>query len=149
MTPSSLLALTLVTLAGAAIAVQGPVNAALAKASGGPVLAACLSFLVGFIALAALSFARGPMPPLAALATAPAWAWIGGLLGALYVAAAAWSVPQLGVVSVAAAAVLGQVVAAVTLDAVGGFGLSVHPVSVWRILSIVLVVAGLVMSRVG
>jgi transporter family-2 protein len=126
------------------------VNAALARQTGGgPLLAACLSFLVGFLALAVIVLARGLLPSGTALAAVPAWAWVGGLLGAVYVAALAWSVPILGVVTVVAAGVLGQVAAAIAVDAVGAFGVAVHPVSWTRLAAVALVFAGLLLSRLG
>lgn len=150
MSLSNLLAALVVALGGAGIAVQGPVNAALARdTGGGPLLAACLSFLVGFLALAFVVLARGLVPSATVLAAVPGWAWIGGLLGAVYVAALAWSVPILGVVTVVAAGVLGQVLAALVLDAVGGFGVAVHPISLTRVAAVGLVFAGLLLSRLG
>lgn len=150
MSLSQLFAALVVALGGAGIALQGPVNAALARETGGgPLLAACLSFLVGSVALVLVVVVRGLVPNATALAGAPAWAWIGGLLGAVYVAALAWSVPILGVVTVVAAGVLGQVVAALAVDAVGAFGLVVHPISATRLLAVGLVLAGLILSRLG
>lgn len=150
MSLSNFLAALVVALGGAGIALQGPVNAALARQTGGgPLLAACLSFLVGFVALALVVLLRGLLPSATALTAVPAWAWIGGLLGAVYVAALAWSVPILGVVTVVAAGVLGQVVAAIAVDALGAFGVAVHPVSLTRVAAVALVFAGLILSRLG
>lgn len=146
----ALLALLAMLATGAGIALQGPVNAALARESGGgTLLATCLSFLVGFVALTVLVLARGPVPSATALAGVPAWAWTGGLLGAVYVAALAWAVPVLGVVTTIAAAVLGQMAAGLAVDALGAFGLPVHAATPTRLAAVALVGAGLVLSRLG
>jgi transporter family-2 protein len=132
---------------GAFLAVQAPLNAALARTLGDPLLAACASFGVGFAILLALCLLRGGWPSLDAAAAAPWWAWAGGGLGAAYVTFVIWSVPRLGVTTTVAAMVLGQVAAALVLDRIGAFGLPVHAITWQRIAAAGLVLAGLVLSR--
>ncbi|MGO4572483.1 DMT family transporter [Microvirga sp. 2TAF3] len=134
---------------GAMLAAQAPVNAALARALGDPLLAACVSFGIGFAILFIISALRGAWPLGSALAAAPWWSWIGGLMGAFYVAIVIWGVPQLGVVSTVAALVLGQLVAALILDAIGAFGLPIHAITWQRLLATALIFSGLVLSRTG
>lgn len=136
-----------VIASGGMLAAQAPVNAALARLLGNPLLAACVSFGIGFAALLAISALRGTWPAPDAVAAAPWWIWLGGLMGAFYVLVVIWAVPTLGVASTVAALVLGQLVAALCLDAVGAFGLPIQPVSWQRLLSLVLVLGGLVLSR--
>ncbi|MEM1363690.1 MAG: DMT family transporter [Pseudomonadota bacterium] len=123
------IALLLIAIGGAAIALQAPTNARLAQVSGSPILAAAISFGVGFVALSALTLLRDGSPIGQGLATLPWWAWTGGLFGSIYVAAAAWSVSQIGVVTMVAALILGQMGAALALDAIRAFGLTVHEIS--------------------
>lgn len=134
---------------GAMLAAQAPVNASLARAVGDPLLAACISFGIGFLALSVIGLARGAWPTGAALAGAPWWSWLGGVLGAFYVAVVIWGVPKLGAVSMIAALVFGQLVAALVLDALGAFGLPVHAVSWQRLLAAALIFSGLLLSRAG
>ena len=138
-----------ILLGGVFLASQAPINAALARSLGDPVLAACISFGIGFVVLAALSALRGAWPSGSAMAAAPWWSWLGGLLGAFYVAVVIWGVPQLGVVSTVAALVFGQVAAALILDAVGAFGLPVQAITWQRLLAAGLILSGLVLSRTG
>lgn len=75
-------------LAGSALAVQFSVNAQLRPFVGGPMIAAAISFLIGTVALLVASMVFRQSWTLAtALASAPWWAWAGGLLGAFYVLA--------------------------------------------------------------
>ncbi|AWM88059.1 DMT family transporter [Microvirga sp. 17 mud 1-3] len=134
---------------GAMLAAQAPVNAALARVLGDPLQAACLSFGIGFLVLCIISVARGEWPAGSVLAAAPWWSWLGGVLGAFYVAVVIWGVPQLGAVSTIAALVFGQLIAALVLDAIGAFGLPVHAISWQRLLAAALIFAGLVLSRSG
>lgn len=140
-----------VVAGGMAIATQAPINATLNRALGDPVLTACVSFFVGFAALFAVwlvSLAvRGGGAPLPDLAALPGWVWIGGMLGTVYVLAALWSVPKLGVLTVVAAVVFGQLAASLVIDAVGAFGLEPRAISPTRIAAVVLVMAGLLLSR--
>ncbi|WP_114946977.1 DMT family transporter [Microvirga calopogonii] len=146
---SILLPLLGILLGGVFLASQAPINAALARSLGDPILAACISFGIGFVILAAISAVRGSWPSGSAMAAAPWWSWLGGLLGAFYVAIVIWGVPQLGVVSTVAALVFGQVAAALVLDAVGAFGLPVQAITWQRLLAAGMILGGLVLSRAG
>jgi bacterial/archaeal transporter family-2 protein len=79
---------------------------------------------------------------------APGWQLLGGFLGAFYVWAVVWGVPQMGVVTTVAALILGQMTAALVLDRLGLFGLPVQELSVTRLAAAGLVAAGVVLSRV-
>ena len=149
MNSSVMLPLLGIVLGGAFLASQAPVNAALARAVGDPVLAACISFGIGFAILAVISALRGAWPTGSGVASAPWWSWLGGLLGAFYVAIVIWGVPQLGVVSTVAALVFGQLAAALLLDAIGAFGLPVQAITWQRLLAAALILSGLVLSRSG
>jgi transporter family-2 protein len=146
---SILLPVAGIVLGGVFLASQAPINAAMARALGDPVLAACLSFGIGFAVLAVISAFRGAWPAGSAVASAPWWVWLGGFLGAFYVAIVIWGVPQLGVVSTVAALVFGQLAAALILDAVGAFGLPVQEITWQRVLAAGLILGGLVLSRAG
>jgi bacterial/archaeal transporter family-2 protein len=141
------LTIAIVIAAGMALSTQAPLNAALARTLGQPVAAAAVSFGVGFMVLTLLSLLLGGLGPLARLPAATWWQVTGGILGAFYVWAVIWGVPMLGVVTTVAALILGQMVAALVLDATGLFGLPVHAVSPTRLAAAGLVAAGLVMSR--
>lgn len=147
MSGNVIVALVLIAIGGAAIAMQAPINARLAQAAGSPILAAAMSFGVGFLVLGALSLARDGMPSPQVFAGLPWWVWTGGALGAIYVAAAAWSVSQIGVVTLVVALILGQMGAALILDAIGAFGLTVREITWTRLLAVGFVITGLVLSR--
>jgi len=147
MTGAALFALMVVVLAGAVLATQAPINSALARHAGDPLVAACISFLVGFVVLAAIWAFRGTGLPRDVLTTAPPWVWVGGALGAFYIAAMIWAVPVIGAFSATMALVVGQLVAALVLDRIGAFGLPVHDISPARMAGLGLVLAGLALSR--
>jgi bacterial/archaeal transporter family-2 protein len=137
----------LAVIGGIALAVQAPLNAALSRTIASPVAAAAVSFGGGFLILLILTLASAGAAPLLGLQKAPLWQWLGGGLGAFYVWAVVTAVPSLGVVTAIAALILGQVVTALVLDATGAFGLSVREIGWQRLLAVLLVASGLVLSR--
>jgi bacterial/archaeal transporter family-2 protein len=140
-------ALLAIFAGGVAITVQAPINARLAAHLGDGMAAAAVSFAVGFVLLAAATAARGQIPSLERLAGLPWWAWTGGTLGVVYVWAAIWSVSALGAVTLVAALILGQMPAALLIDATGAFGLAVREVTPLRLVAVALVGGGVVLSR--
>ena len=147
MPQSALIAMMLMAAAGVAIAVQAPLNAALGRGLSSPIAAATLSFGVGFAVLLLCTLLMGEARAFTALPSVPLWLLLGGSLGAFYVFSALWSVPILGVLTATGLLILGQIVAALLLDHFGAFGLPVRDISPVRILSGLLVAAGVVLSR--
>lgn len=140
-------AIAAVVLGGVAVAVQAPINAALGRGLGAAVPAAAVSFGVGFAVLLALSLLQGLGGSFTKLTSVPLWTLAGGLLGAWYVFSATWGVASLGVVTMVAALVLGQMAAAMVIDATGALGMAVREITPQRIAASGLVMAGLVLSR--
>ncbi|MCU4651259.1 DMT family transporter [Roseibacterium sp. SDUM158016] len=141
-------ALALAALGGAASTLQAPINARLAAHTGDSVAAAAISFAVGMAILSSIALFRAGLPDGSALANAPWWAWAGGAFGAIYVWSALATVGTLGAVTMVAALILGQLTAALVIDAVGGFGLQVREIGWTRLLAVAFVAVGLVLSRV-
>ncbi|RYI24850.1 MAG: DMT family transporter [Acetobacteraceae bacterium] len=137
-----------VVLGGTAISMQAPINAALARELGGPVPAAAVSFGVGFIVLLAVALLQGQGEAFLKLPHVPTWTLVGGCLGAWYVLCSVWGVSQLGVVTLVAALILGQMTAAMVIDATGAFGVTIREITPTRIAAAGLVLAGLILSRV-
>jgi bacterial/archaeal transporter family-2 protein len=136
-------------VAGAMIPFQVGVNSRLAVVVHGPIRAALVSFVVGTIALLLLSaIVWKPLPSTGRLAGAPWWAWIGGLLGAFYVAGSIVTGPRLGAATLIAAVVAGQSLASVLIDQFGWVGFKEHHVSPGRAVGMALVLAGVALVRI-
>jgi transporter family-2 protein len=139
---SKTLAVFLGAGAGALVGMQAPINARLGKTVGG-VQAATFSFLVGTAALVAISFVlRGGLASLGSIGEVPWWALIGGLLGAVYVFVALEAVHTLGASGLTAVVITGQLGMSILIDRLGLLGVARAPISVHRVLGIVLLVAG-------
>jgi bacterial/archaeal transporter family-2 protein len=138
------LLLLVALLAGACVALQVGSNAHLKEATGEPLSAVVFNSLIGILLLAgAIVVTRPPLPALSQLSTAPPAAWLGGLFGAAYAVVTILLARRLGAATLIAAAVTGQLICAVILDHFGWMGFEVHPISVWRMVGCVLLLAGL------
>jgi transporter family-2 protein len=146
MNPAAL-PILLVLFAGGMIALQAPTNAMLARAGGSPVLAALISFAVGTIALLCAWLASGNRPGTKWFVGLPAYAWIGGIYGAVYVAVAAYAAPRIGLAALITIGIAGQIAMALMLDHIGALGLPRDPINLGRIAGALLVVAGVVLVR--
>ena len=144
----TLFPLAVIILAGSMAALQAPMNAALGTGLGSGVAAATISFGVGFAVLLAVILLSGDVAHLARAADVNRWLLVGGFLGAFYVWAILWTIPVLGVVTAVSGMILGQLVVALVMDAVGPFGLPVHAITPQRMLAVAMVAGGLVLSKV-
>jgi transporter family-2 protein len=130
-------------VAGAVLPIQVGLNNSLRNGIGSPVLAALVSFVVGSICLLVFAiFTRTPWPSMEAVARLPAWAWVGGALGAYYVATAIFVAPRLGAANLISITVAAQLFMSLALDHYGLIGFAQHSINVWRILGALLLIAG-------
>ncbi len=138
----SLLAITI----GAGVAVQASLNAQLRNYVGHPMFAALVNFLVGTLCLIGLLLIlRVPWPAMYAMKQAPMWLWLGGMLGALYVASAVLIAPKLGAGVMFALLIAGQVAMSLILDHYGWVGFPRHPLGLWRMIGGALLIIGVVL----
>lgn len=145
MTLASLTGALLAVIIGAFLPLQALINAQLGRATAGPLFASFVSFLVGTIALgAALLAMRTPLPGTQMLGAVPGWAWLGGIIGAVYVFSATLLVPRLGAAALICLVVFGQVVASLALDHHGVLS-AVRPADGLRMVGGVLVAIGAVL----
>ena len=129
-------------VAGGLVALQAPINATLGRAVGS-LPAASVSFAIGLVALVALTLlVGGGFGDLGEAGKLPWWAFVGGLLGAVYVTCALIAVKTLGAGGVTAGTIAGQLGASVVLDRLGAFGLDQRALSGPRILGVLLLAVG-------
>lgn len=137
-------------LAGAAVPFQAGSNAALGRLLGHPLWAALISLSVSVLmVLPALWLMRAPWPHLSALASAPWWAWFGGVAGVAYITAALILTPKLGAAGFIVCVVAGQVLSSLAIDQWGLMGLPERPVNLARLLGVGLIVAGMLVVQWG
>ena len=134
--------------AGAALPVQFSINAVLRGFVGGPAVAATISFFGGTLALIMVALALRESWPLGeAVARAPGWAWVGGLLGALYVLATIVVIPRLGAATTVGLILAGQMLASIVIDHFGLIRVPVRELNIPRLVGAVLIVIGVALVQ--
>lgn len=138
----------LAIVAGALISLQAPLNAMAGQRLGHVLGGAALSFVVGTVFLVAVAMiAVRDQIDLAAIPDMKPHLFLGGILGAFYVAMSIWLTPRLGVGAVISLGIAGQVLASLALDHFGVLNLAVREVTLGRATGAILVLAGAVMVR--
>jgi transporter family-2 protein len=136
------LAVVLTAMVGGAVALQAPINSHLGK-SVGTFQAAFLSFAIGTVAL--LFIAAMSKGGLAGIRHATGVGWIyltGGLLGVAYVSTVLVTVRTLGAGGVTAATIAGQLSLAVIIDQLGILHVAQKPITLARVVGVLLLAAG-------
>jgi transporter family-2 protein len=138
----------LAILAGMMMPTQAAINNKLAENVQSPILAAFVSFVVGTVGLLLYIVATGaPLGNLSMVKEAPAITWIGGLLGAFFVASAVVLAPRLGVALTFSLIVAGQMIVTLVIDHFGFLGLPVKEISLPRVLGVTLITIGVILIR--
>ena len=135
------LAVILMALVGGLIALQPAVNAGLGRATGN-IAAALVSFVIGTALLAAIVVIAGQAGGLGSAGDVPWYYLLGGVLGAAYVFTALVTVSSIGAGGVAAATITGQLTASIVIDRLGVLGLEETPITIERVVGVVLLLAG-------
>lgn len=137
-------------LAGAFLPFQAAANANVGRILGHPFWGATTSLLISLAVMAPLlAFSKAPTPNFAYALNGPWWLWIGGVLGAIYVASATTLIPKLGAGGFLVAVVAGQMVAAVLVDHFGAMGLESKPINVMRVFGVLLILGGVFLIQCG
>jgi transporter family-2 protein len=137
----TLLAALATIFVGGLIALQAPINSGLGRATG-TFPAAAISFTIGTILLLGIVAVSGSIGDLSGAADVRLHYLVGGLLGAAYVTTVLLTVRTLGAGGVTAATVAGQLTTSVVIDRLGVLGLDETPITVTRILGVLLLFAG-------
>ena len=136
-------------LAGALIALQGPINAQLARGLGMPVAAAAASFVAGSVVLILITLVLSQAQGMTiAWRVPPLWMFLaGGCLGAIFVTCALVLTPKLGAAATMAFIVAGQLLAGLLLDRLGYFDLAVRELTLGRVGGAILLLVGALLIR--
>ena len=126
---------------GALIALQAPINSGLGKAAG-TLPAAAISFTVGTSLLIALVAVSGDLGNVSEARNVRWYYLVGGVLGAAYVTTVLLTVRTLGAGGVTAATVAGQLTASLVIDRLGVLGLDETPITLSRVIGVVLLFVG-------
>ena len=138
------LAVLATAAAGGLVAMQAPINSRLGREIG-TFPAAALSFAIGLTLLVAIVVVAGGAKDVGGARTLPWYYLTGGILGAAYVSTVLVSVRTLGAGGVTAATIAGQLAASVAVDHFGLLNVTRQPVTLVRVLGIVLLAVGVLL----
>jgi transporter family-2 protein len=108
------MAVILALIAGTLVSVSRQINGRLALSTSA-LAASFWNHAVGFALLLLMGLVLGGLWP-EGTATAPWFAWIGGPVGVIFVAAGSWLIARIGAVNTALLVIGGQMVTGVALD---------------------------------
>jgi transporter family-2 protein len=133
--------------AGTFLPIQAGLNAKLGKAAGSPVHASMISFIVGSLALVLYILFTKQTVSWAGIKSAPAQAWVGGLLGAFYVTVIILAFPRLGPGLTFGLVVAGQMIISAFLEHFNILVSQPNPINIFRILGVILIITGVIIIR--
>ena len=137
------LPLLAVLAAGLMVALQGPSNGWVIKASGSPFFALAVSVGLGAGLTALLALVLPVRPETTPVL--PWYAWLGGAYGVAVVFCGAWATPKLGAGPALVAALVGQTALGLALDHFGLLGLERAPVTGLKIGGVLVMLVGAMM----
>ncbi len=127
-----------------------PVTAALNAAAGthleSPVAASTILFGLGFVLTALVLAVVGP-PPLTAFPKVPLWSYAAVLGVFFYVLSVTWSAPRIGVGNAIFFVLLGQLIAAATIDHFGLFGAIKTTLTIKRAIGLLVMAVGVYLAK--
>ena len=130
-------------LCGALLPLQAGLNARLGKSIDSPVHAAMVSFIVGALTVGIYVLFTGASISWTGLKSATVSSWLGGgVIGAFFITASMLALPRIGMALTFGLIVAGQVIVSVLLDHFDILVAEQHPINGWRILGIMLILAG-------
>jgi transporter family-2 protein len=140
--------LAIVFFSGALLPFQAGLNAKLGKSIDSAIYASLTSFIVGALAVGLyLPFTKETIS-WTGLKSASIYSWLGGgIIGAFFITTSMLALPRLGMGLTFGLIVAGQVIIAVILDQLGVLVVEQHSINIWRILGIVLIIAGVAIVR--
>lgn len=135
--------------AGVGIPLLAALNANLGQRIGSPVAAGVVLFAVAFTTTLAVLLATGGAGALARVPGQPPVLFLAGCLVAFYILSITFVAPRFGLANAILFVLLGQLVSAAIIDATGFMGLAARQVSPTRVMGLVVMTVGVVLSQRG
>jgi bacterial/archaeal transporter family-2 protein len=136
--------------AGAMIPLMAILNAGLARATGGPIAATVLMLAGGLLGLLLLmTLTATHIPAVPTLLRIPPSQYAGGLIVVFYILSITFIAPRLGVGNAILFAVTAQLFTSALIDHFALAGAALRPVTAMRLVGLLVVIAGVILTQVG
>lgn len=139
--------IVLTLLSGVFLPIQAGLNSKLSKSIESSIYASLISFVVGAIGLLTYILVTRQTLSVSGLKSAPNYVWLGGLLGAFYIAVTNMAFPKLGPGLTFGLVIAGQMSISLFLEHHGILVAQQNPINYMRIFGLILVVVGVVIIR--
>ncbi|MFD1471818.1 DMT family transporter [Companilactobacillus mishanensis] len=141
-----MLAIIVGLVIGIGLPMQTSINSRLKESVGSPFLASLTSFTLGtiFLAIITLIIDHSLFFSSSLFQTQPAWIWLGGFLGVVYLTANILLFPKLGSVQTVIMPILGQIIMGLIIDNFGLFSSMTKQLTITRGFGAILVLLGVV-----
>jgi transporter family-2 protein len=139
--------LLVVFLSGALLPLQAGLNSRLEKSLQSPAYASMFTFMSGAMVVGAYLLLTRESLSWAGVKSTAAYSWFGGVLGVLFISVSILALPRVGMALTFGLVIAGQVCIAVLLDHFNVLVPQQHPLNLWRVLGILLILGGVVIVR--
>lgn len=139
-------------LVGMGVVVQSGANTQLRAVLGNPFLAGLISFSVGTVTLLIINLTfKTDLTVLGAQAVQRTswWMWLGGLMGAFFIMSVIFVAPEIGPTRLFGLIIASQLIFSLVVDHYGWMGFTPQPLSLKRLLGVVLLIVGAFLVQSG
>ncbi len=133
-------------MVGLGIPMFAALNGGLAARLQNPMLASTFALLAAIAVIVTTLLLTEGVPRLQFDASIPVWFYFGGVFVAIYILGMTWVAPRFGVGNAVAFVLLGQLISMALIDHFGWFGAAQFPITLQRILGLVLMTAGVFLA---
>ena len=144
---NDILWILLALVAGTMLPIQGALNTRLGREGQSPFHASMISFIIGALSVALYVALTRQSVSWSGLKGAPAYAWLGGVLGAFYVTVIILAFPRLGPGLTFALVVAGQMIISMLLEHFDILVAQQNPITAVRLGGIALIIAGVILIK--
>ena len=144
---NDILWILLALVAGTMLPIQGALNTRLGREGQSPFHASMISFIIGALSVALYVALTRQSVSWSGLRGAPAYAWLGGVLGAFYVTVIILAFPRLGPGLTFALVVAGQMIISMLLEHFDILVAQKNPITAVRLGGIALIIAGVILIK--
>jgi len=137
----------LVLISGALLPIQAGLNTRIGKEIQSPAWASLFSFVVGLIAMTGFVLLTKQKMNTDGFSQVPTHYWVAGMMGAFYVTVMVLAFPKIGAALTFSLIVAGQLVVSLLLDHFKILVQQPHPVNIYRVIGLLLIVAGVILIR--
>ena len=149
MSPETFRHAIIMLVAGMGIPVMAALNTQLGRGIGSPAAAATVLFTVALLATGMVMFLTGGLAPLRLIPSQPTYLLLAGFGVVFYILSVTWIAPRFGIGNAIFCVLVGQMIAATTIDQFGLFGAMVKPLGLIRASGLGFMVLGVLLIQKG